>query len=90
MGDVLPGGVAQWIGRHPATQKVAGSILYLGTCLGYGPSPRLENTQEAMDVFLPPLLSLKINKVRGHLSSSFTILAKSQSPLSYLEQWVAN
>ena len=34
-------GVAQWIECHPANQGVAGLIPIQGTCLGYGPGPRL-------------------------------------------------
>ena len=30
-------GVAQWIERRPANQRVAGSIPNHGTCLGCGP-----------------------------------------------------
>ena len=34
-------GVAQWIERQPANQKVPGSIPSQGTCLGCGPGPQL-------------------------------------------------
>ena len=34
-------GVAQWIERRPANQRVAGSIPSQGTCLGCGPGPQL-------------------------------------------------
>ena len=33
-------GVAQWIERRPANQRVAGSIPSQGTCLGCGPAPQ--------------------------------------------------
>ena len=33
-------GVAQWIKRGPANQRVAGSIPSQGTCLGCGPGPQ--------------------------------------------------
>ena len=33
-------GVAQWVGHHPADQRVTGSIPSQGTCLGCGPGPR--------------------------------------------------
>ena len=34
-------GVAQWVGRWPANQKVTSSIPTQGTCLGCGPGPWL-------------------------------------------------
>ena len=34
-------GVAQWVGRHPAKQKVTGSIPGQGACLGYRQGPQL-------------------------------------------------
>ena len=33
-------GVAQWIERRPANQRVAGSLPSQGTCLACGPSPQ--------------------------------------------------
>ena len=33
-------GVAQWVGRCPANQKVASSIPSQDTCLGCGPGPQ--------------------------------------------------
>ena len=33
-------GVAQWIECWPSNQRVSGSILSQGTCLGCGPGPQ--------------------------------------------------
>ena len=60
--------MAQWIEYGPANQKVAGSISSQGTCLGCQPGPQLvARERQPIDVvslplFLPPFLSLKINK----------------------------
>ena len=42
-------GVAQWIERQPANQKVTGSIPSQGTCLGCRPGPPVGGMQEAID-----------------------------------------
>ena len=51
-------GVAQWIERRPANQRVASSIPSQGTCLGCGPSAQLGacEMQQHIDVSLPLLL----------------------------------
>ena len=38
--SVALAGVAQWIEHRPANQRVTGSILSWGTCLGWGPGPQ--------------------------------------------------
>ena len=38
--DTALAGVAQWIERGPANQRVAGSIPSQGTCLGCEPGPQ--------------------------------------------------
>ena len=51
-------GVAQWIERQPANQRVASSIPSQGTCLGCRPRPQLvaHERQPHIDVSLPPFL----------------------------------
>ena len=51
-------GVAQWIGRGPVNQRVAGSIPSQGTCLGCGPGPQkgVHERQPQTDVPLPLFL----------------------------------
>ena len=51
-------GVAQWIEREPANQRVAGLIPSQGTCLGCGPGPQLgtRKRQPHIDVPLPLFL----------------------------------
>ena len=51
-------GVAQWIERQPANQRVTGSIPSQGTCLGCRPGPwwGVYEKQPHTDVSLPPLL----------------------------------
>ena len=34
-------GVVQWVGPHPASGKVAGSMPGQGICLGFGPGAQL-------------------------------------------------
>ena len=48
-------GVAQWIERWPANQRVAGSIPSQGTCLDCGPGPQWGacKSQPHIDVSLP-------------------------------------
>ena len=61
-------GVAQWIEHGPVNQRVTGSILSQGTCLGCGPGPQL-GTHEGNHILMflslsfsiPPPLK-KINK----------------------------
>ena len=55
-------GVAQWIEGQCANKRVTGSILSQGTCLGCGPGLQLgaHEKQPHIDVFLPPLPSIKI------------------------------
>ena len=61
-------GVAQWIECQPSNQSVVGSIPSQGTRLGCGPGPhegaheRLLHIDVSLPLFLPPFLSLKINK----------------------------
>ena len=57
-------GVAQWVGRCPANQKVADSTPSQGMCLGCGPGPQLGACErQHIDVslthgsFLLPLVS---------------------------------
>ena len=47
-------GVAQWIERQPANQRVTGSIPSQGTCLGCGPGPQwgVHERQPHIDVSL--------------------------------------
>ena len=62
--------VTQLVGRHRTKRKVAGLIPGLGTYLDYrfGPSPHLEQVQEATNQCFSPShspslpFSLKINK----------------------------
>ena len=60
--------MAQWIEWWPVNQRVTGSIPSQDTCLGFRPGPRLgvckkqPHTDVSLPVFLPPFLSLKINK----------------------------
>ena len=42
-------GLAQLVGHCPANQKVTGSILCQGTCLGYRPGPPAGGEQEVAD-----------------------------------------
>ena len=50
-------GAAQWIGRRPANQKVAGLIPSQGTCLGCSPGPWLEACKRLLiDVSFPLFL----------------------------------
>ena len=67
--NLVLAGVAQWIERQPANQKVTGSIPSQGTCLGFGPGPQYGEIQEAanrrishpsmfLSLFLPPFPSL--------------------------------
>ena len=42
-------GIAQLVRHPPAKRKVAGSIPSQGSCLDYGPGPRLGDMQEATD-----------------------------------------
>ena len=61
-------GVAQWIERRPANQRVTSLIPIHSTCLDctLGPQLGAQERQPHMDVslplFLPPFPSLKINK----------------------------
>ena len=65
-----PAGVAQWIERQPANQRLAGSIPSQGMCLGCGPGPqsRAHERQPHIDVSLslspsfPLSLKIKIFK----------------------------
>ena len=52
-------GVAQWTECRHMSQRVAGSILSLGTWLGCGPGPYLvvHERQPHIDVSLPPFLA---------------------------------
>ena len=65
LGRLALAGMAQWIERWPANQRVTGSIPSQGTCVGCRPGPQCEG-QPHIDVSLslsPSLpLSLKINK----------------------------
>ena len=45
--DLAPAGVAQWIERWPANQRVAHSIPSQGTCLGCRPGPPVGGLREA-------------------------------------------
>ena len=62
-------GAAQWIECWPMNQRVAGSILNQGTCLGCGPGPLLRALERqphlyvSLPLFLPLFPSLKINKI---------------------------
>ena len=51
-------GVAQWMERWPANQRVAGLIPSQGTCLDWGPGPQLgaREGQPYIDVSLPVFL----------------------------------
>ena len=67
-GDPALVDVAQWIELWPTSQKVTGSILSQGTCLGSGPGPQLRACERQLTVslthlcFSPSLpLFLKIN-----------------------------
>ena len=56
-------GVAQWIERQPANQRVTGSIPSQGTRLGCGPGPnrghtRGNHTLVFLSLFLLPFSSL--------------------------------
>ena len=54
-------GVAQWIERGPANQRVTSSIPSQGTCLGCGPGSAREwqpHIDIALPLFLPPFPSL--------------------------------
>ena len=58
-------GIAQWIERRPANQKVSGSIPSQGTCLGCRPGPwwGARKKQPHTDVSLPlPSLSSPVSK----------------------------
>ena len=47
--------MAQWVGHHPANQKVAGLIPGQGTCLGCGPGPWIGVCErQPTDVSLTP------------------------------------
>ena len=63
-------GVAQWIERGPANQRVTGFIPSQGTCLGCGPGPQLgggaHERQPHIDVSLPSSpSSLSKNKIKN-------------------------
>ena len=55
-------GVAQWIECQLADQRVTGSFLSQGTCLGCGPGPQLGVCERqphigvSLPLFLPPFL----------------------------------
>ena len=54
-GNIALAGVAQWVERQPANQRVTSSIPNQGTCLGCGPGPQLGvlKRQPHIDVSLP-------------------------------------
>ena len=60
MNDSALAGVAQRTECQPVNQRVTGSILGQGTCLGCGLSPQEGacKRQPQTDVFLPPFPSL--------------------------------
>ena len=71
-GNVALAGMAQWTECRPANQRVAGSISSQGTCLrcrpgrglgGAGRGATGNHTLMFLSLFLPPFLSLKINKI---------------------------
>ena len=57
-------GIAQWIDRGPANQRVAGLIPSQGTCLGCGPVPssgareRQPHIDVPIPLFRPPFPSV--------------------------------
>ena len=55
-------GVAQWIERRPANQRVASSIPRQGTCLCCRAHERQPHIDVSLPLFLPPFPCLKINK----------------------------
>ena len=64
-------GVAQWVERRSANQRVAGSILSQGTCLGCGPGwapsrgcARSNHTDVSLPLFLLPF---QINKKKIYI-----------------------
>ena len=48
-------GVAQWIECQPVDQRVTGSILSQGTCLGCGPGPQMGTCERQLMGFSPSL-----------------------------------
>ena len=64
IGPLALAGAAQWIECRPANQRVASSSPSQGTCLGCGPGPQqgAHKWQPHIDVLLPPVPFLKINK----------------------------
>ena len=61
--------MAQWIELQPVNRKVTGLIPGQGTCLVCSPGPHVGVCERqlidvSLPVFLPPFLSLKINKIK--------------------------
>ena len=62
--NIILTGVAQWIERRPANQRVTGSIPSQGTCLGYRPGPQVgaHERQQHINVSLSFSLPFSKNK----------------------------
>ena len=61
-------GVAQWIERRPANQRVTGSIPSQGTCLGCRPGAWLRVCErQPIDVYLSLSFSLPFSKNKNKI-----------------------